>query len=131
MSILKYVDVDYESRGGAGIAYRGNFTNSSIPAGLVYLSVGLESIYPDSMRVMVMGQILQYLEAPIASVESNDNVVPEGLNISALYPNPSNRSISIEFQVLELSPIAYLTICLLYTSPSPRDKRQSRMPSSA
>ena len=24
-----------------------------------------------------------------------------------------------------------LTICLLYTSPSPRDKRQSRMPSSA
>ena len=24
-----------------------------------------------------------------------------------------------------------LTFCLLYTSPSPRDKRQSRMPSSA
>ena len=27
--------------------------------------------------------------------------------------------------------IAALTLCLLYTSPSPRDKRQSRMPSSA
>ena len=27
--------------------------------------------------------------------------------------------------------IQYITICLLYTSPSPRDKRQSRMPSSA
>ena len=26
---------------------------------------------------------------------------------------------------------AYVTTCLLYTSPSPRDKRQSRMPSSA
>ena len=26
---------------------------------------------------------------------------------------------------------ALLQICLLYTSPSPRDKRQSRMPSSA
>ena len=25
----------------------------------------------------------------------------------------------------------FLTCCLLYTSPSPRDKRQSRMPSSA
>ena len=25
----------------------------------------------------------------------------------------------------------YYKICLLYTSPSPRDKRQSRMPSSA
>ena len=29
------------------------------------------------------------------------------------------------------TPIPYLNICLLYTSPSPRDKRQSRMPSSA
>ena len=27
--------------------------------------------------------------------------------------------------------IVETTICLLYTSPSPRDKRQSRMPSSA
>ena len=27
--------------------------------------------------------------------------------------------------------IAYSISCLLYTSPSPRDKRQSRMPSSA
>ena len=26
---------------------------------------------------------------------------------------------------------AYCNFCLLYTSPSPRDKRQSRMPSSA
>ena len=25
----------------------------------------------------------------------------------------------------------YASVCLLYTSPSPRDKRQSRMPSSA
>ena len=25
----------------------------------------------------------------------------------------------------------YMGVCLLYTSPSPRDKRQSRMPSSA
>ena len=28
-------------------------------------------------------------------------------------------------------PNALITVCLLYTSPSPRDKRQSRMPSSA
>ena len=30
-----------------------------------------------------------------------------------------------------LSMNIYIYICLLYTSPSPRDKRQSRMPSSA
>ena len=28
-------------------------------------------------------------------------------------------------------PVGSVHICLLYTSPSPRDKRQSRMPSSA
>ena len=34
--------------------------------------------------------------------------------------------------VLNLTiPNAHYLICLLYTSPSPRDKRQSRMPSSA
>ena len=30
-----------------------------------------------------------------------------------------------------INPLNYYAICLLYTSPSPRDKRQSRMPSSA
>ena len=31
----------------------------------------------------------------------------------------------------DLAVSALVEICLLYTSPSPRDKRQSRMPSSA
>ena len=31
----------------------------------------------------------------------------------------------------ELNGLKYPRNCLLYTSPSPRDKRQSRMPSSA
>ena len=111
VSILRFTGVDYDSRGGAGVAFRGNFANSVMPAGLVYLSVGFESIYPDSIRTMVMGEVLQYLDAPIAStVDEDDAVVPDGLSISALYPNPSNRSISIEFQVRELTPIAYLTI---------------------
>ena len=32
---------------------------------------------------------------------------------------------------VSIDPINTAYICLLYTSPSPRDKRQSRMPSSA
>ena len=38
----------------------------------------------------------------------------------------------VDLTVAQLSDfVAYLNSCLLYTSPSPRDKRQSRMPSSA
>ena len=37
--------------------------------------------------------------------------------------------LGFETLLLELQWVAYS--CLLYTSPSPRDKRQSRMPSSA
>ena len=41
-----------------------------------------------------------------------------------------------DMQWVALKPIyssttAHMITCLLYTSPSPRDKRQSRMPSSA
>ena len=38
---------------------------------------------------------------------------------------------SVQNMFLKLYDDGYLYSCLLYTSPSPRDKRQSRMPSSA
>ena len=43
------------------------------------------------------------------------------------------RFIRQNFVLLKASSILYLTFqfCLLYTSPSPRDQRGSRMPSSA
>ena len=45
-----------------------------------------------------------------------------------------DRAIDIVNQALKkFGPPIYVRheVCLLYTSPSPRDKRQSRMPSSA
>ena len=53
----------------------------------------------------------------------NDNVFPFE------YPSHNNRIDHNLFQNKD-TPGHYIT-CLLYTSPSPRDKRQSRMPSSA
>ena len=44
-------------------------------------------------------------------------VEPEGLNSNELYPNGISTSLPFD--------------CLLYTSPSPRDRTRSRMPSSA
>eukprot|EP00827_Trimyema_finlayi_P002633 TRINITY_DN2353_c0_g1_i1.p4 TRINITY_DN2353_c0_g1~~TRINITY_DN2353_c0_g1_i1.p4 ORF type:complete len:109 (+),score=14.49 TRINITY_DN2353_c0_g1_i1:1141-1467(+) len=42
-----------------------------------------------------------------------------------IYCTPPTRDLAVLLQ------LDYIEICLLYTSPSPRDKRQSRMPSSA
>ena len=54
--------------------------------------------------------------------------------------SPRRESLIIDYlentaeyrQLAELkNTFGHLELCLLYTSPSPRDKRQSRMPSSA
>ena len=45
--------------------------------------------------------------------------------------SPSAGVIKEDFDLLGLAKNYISSGCLLYTSPSPRDKRQSRMPSSA
>ena len=55
---------------------------------------------------------------------------PEGREVKRLYVEESSN-IDKEFYLSCLVDRASSKICLLYTSPSPRDKRQSRMPSSA
>ena len=39
--------------------------------------------------------------------------------------------LAVESQVVDLVTVAPAQACLLYTSPSPRDRQKSRMPSSA
>ena len=109
-TILKFDNVDYEANGGAGVSYLGGFDGSPISGGLVYLSIGFETIYPKEKRNNVMARILDYLDGPIAAVGDEENTIPKKLNISSLYPNPSNRSISIEFQVFDHSTTAFLAI---------------------
>ena len=41
-----------------------------------------------------------------------------------------NESTIVFMDIMPMSD-GHVLVCLLYTSPSPRDKRQSRMPSSA
>ena len=45
--------------------------------------------------------------------------------------NAENASEKIKIIKFDLIVLDIMMPCLLYTSPSPRDKRQSRMPSSA
>ena len=56
-------------------------------------------------------------------LDANENPFDNGVN---RYPDPLQRNLK-----RTLAKIKQVNDCLLYTSPSPRDKRQSRMPSSA
>ena len=107
---LKFEGVDYDSSGGAGISYRGGFGGSPLSGGLVYLTIGFESIYPENKRNIIMKRVMHYLDGPFTSVMDENQLVPDKPRITALYPNPSNKSISIEFQIIRHTPIAYLSI---------------------
>jgi len=107
---LHFNGVDYDKRGGAGVAYRGRFLDSPNPGALIYLTIGFETIFPEQKRFEIMSRIVEYLEGPIASTNNDSFSTPDKIKIISLYPNPSNRSISIEFSVEQFSPIAYLSI---------------------
>ena len=55
----------------------------------------------------------------------------EKLKINRSNVNLLDRQVETDRIRLERGNISLSDVCLLYTSPSPRDKRQSRMPSSA
>ena len=58
-----------------------------------------------------------------------DNLKKAFSNVSTGFSEKDLNEKDIEDVLFELE-INLLESCLLYTSPSPRDKRQSRMPSS-
>jgi hypothetical protein len=93
----KYNDVDYETRGGMGISYTGTFGNSSENGGVVFLSVGFETIYPESKRDQLLDRILDFYETELSIVNNSQVALPEAVSIHALYPNPTNSSLTLEF----------------------------------
>ena len=61
--------------------------------------------------------------------ENDDGTVTVG--ITEFAQEQLGDVVFVETPEIDLECEAEQPICLLYTSPSPRDKRQSRMPSSA
>ena len=67
------------------------------------------------------------------SLESEDSnpFLGRGMNNNSEYSDEIAIKIDTQIQEIVNQCHAQVLTCLLYTSPSPRDKRQSRMPSSA
>ena len=98
--------------------------NSVIKNEINQESVSLKEISP-VMKINLRGKKREFLT----------NI---GKNLNMILPTEANTSTtSDKLTAIWLSPDEWMIVsnhlvsCLLYTSPSPRDKRQSRMPSSA
>ena len=73
-----------------------------------------------------------YLRRAKENLRKRKNVeCTRNLDLETLIAKDSWATIEEMEQVIPYHLNHYKRICLLYTSPSPRDKRQSRMPSSA
>ena len=79
-----------------------------------------------SLKIVFMG-------TPEFSVPALEGLIQNKFNVIKVYTQPPRKS--KRGQKINNSPIAETSIknkiCLLYTSPSPRDGLLSRMPSSA
>ena len=72
-------------------------------------------------QIRVPEQVLNRDDVYVGCEEQRRVRVSQGVRSDVAFP----------FKSVTESPKASLNVCLLYTSPSPRDQRGSRMPSSA
>ena len=98
--------------GNMGCPMAENIVSKNIPL-IVYDLAGTKERSPDEAIIAVSNQDLAQKAKVIAlslpNIESNESVIREIADVAK----------------------SGTVICLLYTSPSPRDQRGSRMPSSA
>ena len=81
------------------------------------------AIYFDFNEPIITNELVNVLTEPVSVFSPSENKIP-----AKVTPTLTDENTLLEF-TLENSSVT--TICLLYTSPSPRDATLSRMPSSA
>ena len=119
-------NIEQNTGTAAGIALGGDGTNDTETAGIVGIS--------DNSTGGVCQLALLYASGNISKegmrIDSSGNV---GIGITDPQDllHVADGSIRVGTDSGDYGQFYYTGGCLLYTSPSPRDKRQSRMPSSA
>lgn len=108
VNILEFTNVS-TSNGYAGVAYEGLFPGGNEEGKLVYLSIPFETIYPENVRVELLGRILDYLNSPVTSVDNTYDFV-QSFKLYPNYPNPFNPSTKISFEI----PVKGRSIITIY-----------------
>ena len=82
----------------------------------------------------VTGIVIDVILRPSSGAVESGELLPEPLNwVSSILILAQAAALWFRerFAVAALLVVTMIDICLLYTSPSPRDRQKSRMPSSA
>ena len=104
-----------------------------------YMTIGVDTYIHAVMEKIGLTNIISETRYPQITLEQIRSLEPEVILLSS-EPYPFKEQHRLEFSELFPSTKVYLVdgeafswygTCLLYTSPSPRDQRGSRMPSSA
>ena len=82
-------------------------------------------------KTMLDTQMIFYLMGVIGGIGILSKLVSEGTLRSLVKAAENMSKSSHRFMKLVRAKFEHACICLLYTSPSPRDRTRSRMPSSA
>ena len=100
--------------------------------GLDQMTISLEVLEIDAQTAAYPGatDFMTALDLAMTSFLTDDDDIESPLGIAMFAAEGSWDPNNAEGQTFAEATYEAL-ICLLYTSPSPRDKRQSRMPSSA
>ena len=101
---------------------------------VVYLSMCFGNPYGDPWNLDIVNHWVYKLSKMGVKIISLSDTIgtsnPE--SIKSIFYSVLNNHIDIEFGAhLHSDPSTWYNNCLLYTSPSPRDRQKSRMPSSA
>ena len=89
--------------------------------------------------ITILERSIEYVKFIADAWNILSTIKPEGFNQFRDYLGTASGQLSFMYRHVEFilgnksekMASAHKNVCLLYTSPSPRDKRQSRMPSSA
>ena len=93
----KFNNVNYDSRGGMAVEYTGTFGSSENIGGVVYLSVGFESIFPESKRDEIISSVFSLYETQLNTNPKEPKNIPLIFSIHGIHPNPTNSSATLSF----------------------------------